>query len=310
MALAAVDAAALLGLLLLVGGPVFDRLVLAGDPMRTRVLPERSLRVGVLVGAVLLLAASAADVALTIQQVLGRVDAALLLDYLPATRHGRATLARLALVPLVAALAWNRPVGAMLRRGRLVVAGLAIPMAASFAWTSHAAAMGGTAPLLIDLLHLGAAVVWGGSLGYLASSPAWGARDAATAVRGPLRRLSRVGLASVGLLAVTGAASALTHLQDPARFAVSAYGVTLYVKLALVAVIVAVAAGHRRVLLPALEATGATTRLRRAVRFEAAVLVAVLVATGVLTTRAVPHAPGATANAAENLLRLLDLLGF
>lgn len=308
--LAAVDATALSGLLLLLGGPIFDRLVLAGEPTRTRVLSARGLRAGVLTGAGLLVAASAADVALTIHQVLGRVDTALLLDYLPATRHGRATLVRLALVPPAAALGWMRPVGAMPMRARLVAVGLAIPLAASFSWTSHAAAMGGTPPLLADLAHLGAAVVWGGSLGYLALSPAWAAPDAAAALRGPLRRLSRVGVVSVGVLALTGTVGALTHLQDPARFAASSYGVTLYVKLALVVVIVAIAAGHRRVLLPALEAHGATARLRRAVRVEAAVLVAVLAATGILTTRAVPHAPGATANAAENLLRLLDLIGF
>jgi putative copper export protein len=310
MALAAVDAAALLGLLLLLGGPVFDRLVLAGVPMRRRVLSERSLRAGALTGAGLVGLAGAADVVLTIQQVLGRVDAALVLDYLPATRHGRATLARLALVPPVAALAWVRPTGEVRMRARLLAAVLAIPLVATFSWTSHAAAMGGTVPLLTDMVHLGAACAWGGSLGYLALSSTWRAPDAADALRGPLRRLSRVGLVAVGLLALTGGVSALTHLQDPARFAVSAYGVTLYVKVALVVVIVAIAAGHRRVLLPALEAHGATGRLRIAVRVEAGVLVAVLAVTGILTTRAVPHAPGASANAAENLMRLLRALGF
>ena len=278
--------------------------------MRMRVLSKRSLRAGVLTGAVLVGLASAADIVLTIQQVLGRLDAALVLDYLSSTRHGRATLARLALVPPVTALAWFRPTHAVPMRARLVAAGLAIPLAASFSWTSHAAAMGGTVPLLTDLVHIGAAVVWGGSLGYLALSSTWGEPDAAKALRGPLRRLSRVGLVAVGLLAVTGTVGALTHLQDPARFAVSAYGVTLYVKIALVVVIVVIAAGHRRVLLPALEAHGVTARLRFAVRAEAAVLIAVLAATGILTTRAVPHAPGATANAAENLMRLLRALGF
>lgn len=314
MTAATLETLSLLGVLLLVGGLIADRLVFAGLPSRRALLPDATLRIGVLAGAILVVVAGAADVAWTLHAVVGRIDGPLLLDYLPATRHGRATIARIALVVPTAALAWRRgAVAATRRTGRSAAAlavALSVPLLATFSWTSHAAAMGGVPPLLADLAHLAAAAAWGGSLLYLALSPAWAASNPRATLTAPLRRVSRVGLASVGVLAASGAFAALTHMEDPQRFASSAYGAALFVKLGLVAVIVTIAAGHRWVFLPALAAGRSAHRLRVAVRLEALVLVIVIAATGVLATRAVPHGPDAGATALDNALRLVRQLGW
>lgn len=296
-----------LGAVLLVGAGVFAGLVAARTaPGASPLLPRRTLRLGALAGAALLLAASAVDVALTLRGVLGYVDAELIGRYLRGTRHGAATLVRTGLTVALAALLLA---GAPRRRlGGWLVGALGLGLLATFSWISHAAAMGGTPPLLADLAHFAAAAAWGGSVLYLALSPAWSEGAARPALVATLRRVSRVGLIAVAALFATGVYATLTHLQDPARFVASPYGFALYAKLALVLAIVGVAAFNRLSLLPAFLRGGAPGRFRTVLRAEALLLVAVFVATGVLTTSALPHGDGATTGAAENLVKLLDYL--
>jgi len=301
--------------ILLLGAGVTGRFVLPAPPDAAL---TRRLRWGALAGAAVLMIASALDVLLTLQGILGFVDAPLVQGYLANTRHGRAVLVRLVLVVAVTLLtlrltgrqaadegAGTRGKGARLATDcLLVLAGVAL--LGTFSWTSHAAAMGGTPPLLADLIHFAAAGAWAGPLVFLALHPNWGEhRPALTAAFG---RVSRIGMASVLALFATGTYTALIHMQDPARFVTSPYGLALGAKLVAVLAIVTIAALNRFVLLPRFLRGGAAAGLRRAIRWEAGLLVVVLLLTGALTTSALPHDAGPRPSAVENLGSFLRFL--
>ena len=111
------------------------------------------------------------------------------------------------------------------------------------------------------------------------------------------------------LLFITGSYTALIHLQNPERFAASPYGQTLLYKLVLVGVIVALAAYNRIWLLPASLRGALVSRFQRVLRLEALALIAVFIATGILTTSALPHEPGLQSSVWDNLTTLLRALG-
>jgi putative copper export protein len=193
----------------------------------------------------------------------------------------------------------------MRRLTNALFAGLALLVLSTVSVTSHAAAMGGNPALLADLAHFAAACTWAGPLFYLALYPGWRtvARRDLTAA---LHALSRVGLASVGLLFVSGFYSSLLHLQDPPAFIASPYGRVLGVKLGLVFLTIALAGINRFWLLPSFTARGALG-LRVALRAELVVLVAIFVATGMLSTSPLPH-PGDPLGVLANLQTLWRLL--
>lgn len=285
---ATVKALLYLGAILLLGAGILPRFIgpaLGGAALRSR------LRWGAAAGAALIIAGSVVDLAVTLHSVLGFLDAGLLWDYTLNTRHGRATLARLGLTLAAAALRRRGPNLAYALAGALLLG--------TFSWTSHAAAMGGTPPLLADLIHFAAAAAWAGPILYLALTPGW--HERLPALRQAFRRLSRTGLASVLVLTASGAYTALIHLQDPERFVASPYGLSLGLKLVAFAAIVGVAALNRFRLLPAFLATDRPEGLRSAVRIEALLLVAVFALTGALTTSSLPHDPTAQPTALQNL---------
>ena len=302
MALALVKSLLLLGAVLLVGGGVTvavvaPELAAVGGALRRRVLW------GAAVGAGLLLLGSAFDIVLTLRAALGQFPPfSLLPSYLSSTRHGHATLYRFVLVALVFSLtlALNRraPTSELMA----VYFGLSLFLLGTFSYTSHAAATGGTPPLVADLAHFVAATVWAGPLFYLALSD-W--RDPyQEGLQAAFRRVSTVGLGSVLTLFASGFYATLVHLQDPVGFATSPYGFVLYAKVFLVLVIVALAAFNRFRLLPAFLNEG-SLRLKRTVRAEGVLLVAVFLATGVLTTSALPHGEEHT-SAWTNLVHTLE----
>ena len=304
MALALVKSLLLLGAVLLVGGGVTvavvaPELAAVGGALRRRVLW------GAAVGAGLLLLGSAFDIVLTLRAALGQFPPfSLLPGYLSSTRHGHATLYRFVLVALVFSLtlALNRraPTSELMA----VYFGLSLFLLGTFSYTSHAAATGGTPPLVADLAHFVAATVWAGPLFYLALSD-W--RDPyQEGLQAAFRRVSTVGLGSVLTLFASGFYATLVHLQDPVGFATSPYGFVLYAKVFLVLVIVALAAFNRFRLLPAFLNEG-SLRLKRTVRAEGVLLVAVFLATGVLTTSALPHGEEHT-SAWTNLVNLVHTL--
>ena len=309
MGLALVKSLLLLGAVLLVGGGITATLV-APELAAANGALRRRLTGGAVVGAGLLLVGSAFDLVLTLRAALGRWPAtSLTSSYLSSTRHGHATLYRAALTLLVLGLtlllsrrAANRAVTSEFTG---VYLGLSLFLLGTFSYTSHAAATGGTPPLLADLVHFSAATVWAGPLFYLALVPDWRA-PYQTGLQTAFRRVSSLGLLSVVTLFSTGIYGALVHLQDPAGFATSPYGFALYAKVFLVLLIVALAVVNRFRLLPAFLTTGAL-RLRRAVRIEGVLLVAVFLATGILTTSALPHGAEHT-GAWANLVNLIHVL--
>lgn len=152
---------------------------------------------------------------------------------------------------------------------------------------------------VVDGIHLLAAVAWSGALLGLAAVHA---RDGAAvgAVLRAAERTSVIGLAAVLALAATGVVLGAVHIAGMGVAASSVYGRSLGFKLAGVAVVVAIAAGHRWRELPALRAAAggggsalpAIASFRRRVRMEVVALVAVLGATAVMTQVWPPSAPG------------------
>ena len=122
-------------------------------------------------------------------------------------------------------------------------------------------------------LHAAALIFWMGALVPLL-----------LALRGPepdsvLRRFSSIAVPTVAVLILSG--MTLTWLQAgcPAALLGSTYGIVLGVKLALVTVLLALAARNRLVLTPALAAgqASATPRLKRAIRAEIVLGLAILI---------------------------------
>lgn len=295
----AVKAGLLLGAALLIGGGVAARFVAPQLLADSHVFRKR-VWAGTLAGLGLLGALSALDLVVTLLNAIGRFDPELLWSYLRQTRHGHATQLRYLLLPIIGTLAlWVRPEASkgIRRLTNAVFAGLSVLLLGTLSVTSHAASVGGLPALLVDLAHFAAACAWAGPLFYLAIYPAW-RTSSKPALESALLGLSRVGLASVVVLFVSGIYSSLLHLQDPPAFVASPYGQTLGIKLVLVFVIIGLAGINRFWLLPNFSSRGASS-LKVALRVELVVLAAVFVTTGVLSTSPLPHAgdsPGVLAN--------------
>ncbi len=267
-----------LGAVLLLGAGVFRYL----GPELAPAL-ARTLRRGVILGGLLLLVTSVADVTWTVTQLLGRWDTAFVWEYTLYTRHGRLALVRIALVATLLVLSL-RPRAPRPWLFSLISLGLL----GTFSLVSHAAVMHGAPALLADVLHFTAATLWGGAVLYAALSPAWAHEPASTDLIALMARVSSLGLGCVLLLTATGAYASLLHLSRPTELTTTPYGLALVLKLALVGTILLLAALNRWWLLPALK-RGKTRRLGRTMKLEALFLLTVFAATGLLTTRPLPH---------------------
>ena len=161
-----------------------------------------------------------------------------------------------------------------------------------------------TAPALI--LHTMAAAYWAGSLLPLRQVLASDETDAPFIVE----RFSRLAVVAVAVLVVAGGIIAALQVRSASALVTTAYGLALTSKLVLVAGLIAVAAFNKLRLTPALarrepDALGA---LRRMIALEISLVLAILVATGVLGTRPPPrvlaegaahvasHGPGAVSD--------------
>ncbi len=241
---------------------------------------------GALLGAALLVGASAADVTWTVTQLLGRFDPAFILKYLWSTNHGRATLVRVVATIFVMVFIVVGPNPKLHKSVMWLLVPVGLGLLGTFSFLSHAATMHGPPALLADLAHLTAATLWGGAVLYTALSPL-GRREPA-ALTGTMGRLSRLGLGCVLLLSATGVYASVLHLARPTELTTTPYGLALVLKLILVGIVLSIAALNRWWLLPALE-RGETRRMGQLLKLEAALLIAVFAATGILTTRPLPH---------------------
>jgi copper transport protein len=203
--------------------------------------------------------------------IIRALDTRLLQDTL-ATPVGTVMICRLGLYGLLGILAWRLPRISMELASWLVPAAV-VGTAATIAAAGHAAAAG-LIDIAVDTLHALTAGLWVGGLVVLV------ALGRSVPPRG-LHHFSTLALASVLTLIVTGALNSLRQMNAVEELWQTRYGLTLLVKLMLVAATIAAAAISRRRL--------HQTRVPiRSVRFEAALAAAVLVVTAVLSMTSPP----------------------
>ena len=237
-------------------------------------------RAGILGGAAAAVAAILVQGPYIAGVAMTRVFDTRLLQETLATPFGSAMTWRLALYGGLGVFAWRLPRMLTGLASWLVPAGVAAA-AVTIAASGHGAAAGPIS-LGVDALHALAAGLWVGGLVVLA------ALGRSVEPRA-LQQFSTLAMASVLTLVVTGTLNSLRHLSSVEELWHTRYGLTLVIKLTLVAVTLAAAAVSRR-------------RLRqhrvplRSVRIEAALSVAVLVVTALLSmTAPPPQAHGPTA---------------
>jgi putative copper export protein len=280
----ALKAGLFLGTVLLVGAGIFRRWV-APEALSPRA--GWFIVAGLALGAALLVAGSLGDVLMTVTRILrGRIDTGVFFDYLLTTRHGEVILVRLGLALLLAF--WGARTFFPKQLDGPLYALFSLGLLATLSLLSHSGVMG-PLPFLGDLMHLVAATLWPGAVLYLAWLPIWADLPA---LKRTVRRVSAIGLASVGLITLTGIYLATLHLFGLSALTTTSYGLALTLKSMLVLVILAIAGVNRWLLVPWLERRGDGRPLRLAVRCESVLLVGVLFATGVLATREPAHEHG------------------
>ena len=233
--------------------------------------------------------------------------------FLTASRYGQMALLKTLLVPVFAALFVLTQRQAP-RTGAVCtgVAGLALVGAVSL--TSHAAARADVIPFLSDIVHVLAAVVWGGGLLCFAALP-WrlirGDVAHHTRLIGRLvRRFSALALGATLAVATTGAIATFLHVYGPEALAITPYGRALLGKLIAFVLALGIAAVHLLVISPALTPYQVRGRLRQArrlaadtaartvrrlqilVQVEAGLILCGMVLAGVLTTYTPAERPG------------------
>jgi copper transport protein len=177
----------------------------------------------------------------------------------------------------LAALLWEW--GALQSSFNRWAAGIALVAAAvTFSGTGHAAASGDLTDRLVDLVHVLAAGIWvGGLITLVVLSLTAGIRPGVSA----FQQFSRLAMASVLVIVVTGTLNAFLRLDAWSQLWDSSYGRVLLVKLVLVAAVLATADFSRR-------AVRRSEAPWRPVRVEAVGTVAILAVTSVLTLTAPP----------------------
>lgn len=192
------------------------------------------------------------------------------------------------------------------RRRQIVLAASAIAIAAP-ALTGHTRA---TSPELLaiaaDVLHLVAGSIWlGGLVGLVLVLPGLASRgDAAGEV---LARFSTVAAGVLALLVVTGIVLTWRIIGSWSGLVDTGYGRLLLIKIALAAVAVLFAAWNRFSLLPRLQQASqepdrqrAGQLVTRSTAVEAAILVAILLVTGVLVDKSPARGTASSASSTQS----------
>lgn len=308
MAYAVLQTLHYLGLALLIGGPTFWFLVgrpaveqekaLDGSDLSglNRTLMQR-IRKGIVVGVVLYVLTSFGDIARIAWQVsMDGFDFGVFRQILSNTQNGGVTVIQVATAVGLSISAWRLP-KFWLAPG-LLTAFLAI----SYAWTGHAAS-GGT-PLLqpLDIVHVLSMGLWGGGLFYFALFP-WKALYSfnRTFLAEVTRRFSVVGILSVMSLVLSGVYMSKERIYSFNALVGTPFGNAVLWKVGLLVVVLLVAAFNHFLFLPWLEASQrpwTEVQQRRysfTIRTEAVLVLAILLATGALTTLTPPERPAGLA---------------
>ncbi|AGB31827.1 copper resistance protein CopC [Natrinema pellirubrum DSM 15624] len=311
----------LVALVGLVGGPITAGVAVYPIADRvgssTRSVDRRLKRLLAVASALLFVAVSA--LGLTRATTVGSLSPTTILEF-AGMPLGRAWLVQLALAAAVLTLLGAAVVGRLPRRVWLggSLAG-ALGVGAAVSWGSHSAtAIDRLQGTVLDFAHVAGAGLWVGGLVVLAlvvplllreTAPA----DRTSAAASAIRRYSLLALAGVTLAVATGLGLASWHVPSLAALGESVYGAALSVKTLLVLLGLGLGGFTRLVLLRRLESPdgadrdgvlgsvlgGAGTRICedggqsadgaiavfiRAVRFEVAILVLIVLLSGLLTS--------------------------
>lgn len=176
--------------------------------------------------------------------------------------------------------------------------GAAVAVAGSYLLTGHTVqAEPGWLAVVSGLTHTLAAAAWFGGLVLLGiTMRARRGDDDPAGAAGLVSRFSSLATIAVVVVSIAGLARIRTVVPLELDALSSGYGLTLAVKVLLVAVIFAVAGYNHRYLVPAIrrESTDAGRRLRATVRLEALALVVVIAASAVLANLSPPQPAAAT----------------
>jgi len=304
-------------LMALGGGAVFWlavwRPVYGGAADAAAVRAAKRIRLGVTGGAVLFALSGLAEGIRAAGEVVDISVPAEVWLFLTASRYGQMALLKAVLAPVFAALfVLTQHQASRTGAACTGVTGLALVGAVSL--TSHAAARADAIPFLSDIVHVLAAVVWGGGLLCFAALP-WrllrGDVAHHTRLIGRLvRRFSALALGATLAVATTGAIAAYLHVYGPEALTVTPYGRALLGKLIAFVLALGIAAVHLLIISPALTrqarspdrsrrlgfaAGGAARNMRRLqvlVQVEAGLILCGMVLAGVLTTYTPAERPG------------------
>ena len=295
-------------LMALGGGVVFWLAVwrpVYGDADDAASRVAKRIRFGVIGGAILFALSGLAEAVRAAAEV---VDVSVPADvwlFLTASRYGQMSLIKAVLAPVFAVLfvlTQHRPsnIGAACTG----IAGLALVGAVSF--TSHAAARPDVIPFCSDIVHVLAAVTWGGGLLCFAALPWRLLRSDLTRHTRPIgrlvRRFSALALGATLALATTGAVATFLHVYGPEALTITPYGRALLGKLIAFALALGIAGAHLLVISPALirqarrfapdSAARNIRHLQVLVQIEAGLILCGMVLAGVLTTYTPAERPG------------------
>jgi putative copper resistance protein D len=321
----ALHGAQLIGALLALAAPLLALLILAparaaisgADAARLADQLETSLARWAFRGAAIGAVATFSNLVVQVAEIEGTTllagaDLSLLWRFATATEVGRLTVLRgvllaAAAVPAAALAATPRP----RQRSALwvLVAGLAVAALAALSLVSHAAAQpaGRAAYIALQLAHLAAAGAWIGALMHLLA-----ARSLLVRARSPgevalvaevIRRFSPVAFGAACVLGGSGLTAAWLNLGRPLALFTSAYGLTLGVKLLLLATLLVPAYVNARLVRPALlrcaadgdrspDAAPTLARLARMLEFEVTAGVLVVAVAGILGSVSPPSPDG------------------
>ena len=266
------------------GGVAWALLVLRASTHAKPDEPTRLCLRATALAAALAAAAQTAVGALVLGDVSRHIGGVPIASFL-ATGFARATLARVVLALIVAAVAARlatRPGGPIAWIGLSVAAVAFVGSAASL---SHAAARIADRPGLValDALHQIAVSAWVGGLAHFILYAARARREPDPREAGVARRFSTLALVSVIVLVGAGLALTVKYVGDPAALVGTAYGVMILSKVVLLLTILGVASVNYR-LVRAASANGVTGRVGRLVEVELGLAVTVIFAAASLTS--------------------------
>jgi copper resistance protein D len=179
------------------------------------------------------------------------------------------------------------------RAARTATIGLALAVALSTSLVGHAADQGDVSlAAAIDWVHVSAATAWIGGLFCLALLLPRAPARVDASLLALVRAFSMLAGWSLALVVASGAYNGWVEVSSPSALWTTAYGRILVAKVALVLAVAGVGATNRYRVLPAIAAAPATAvvaRLARYVAYEAALGLAVLACTALLTGSSPPR---------------------